>query len=149
MNASVCRREDELLDALGRGYVGPELTAHVDGCPSCSELRLVAGALLDDRREAITEAHVPSAGAMWFRMQMRHRREAQATARRSLLVGQALTVAVAIALLVTLLGADVVGEVREMRDALASVQLSTKILIVLAAWALVTPIAGFVAVRQK
>ena len=54
-----CARENELLDALGRGYVGSELGAHIASCTACTELRAVAGALLDDRAHAVAAAHVP------------------------------------------------------------------------------------------
>jgi hypothetical protein len=141
-----CPRADELLDALARGFVGPELAMHVDSCADCGELRLVAGALLDERVEAIAEAPVPSAAAMWWRMQVRRHEEAQARARRSLLIGQAATLAVALALVVSLLGADVAAGVRR---AIASIQLGTPWLLALATWLLATPIAGWVALRQK
>ncbi|HEX2122336.1 MAG TPA: hypothetical protein VHL59_11895 [Thermoanaerobaculia bacterium] len=149
MSAERCLREDELLDALGRRFVGPELEAHVASCPSCSELQMVAGALLDDRAQAMMEAPVPSAGTMWWRMQMRHRQEAQAMARRSLLVGQAVTLAVAIALVVSLFGASFALELREVREVLASVRVSTPLLLAIATWVLIAPIAGYVAIRQK
>ena len=31
-----CIRESELLDALGRGFVGDELNGHVASCESCT-----------------------------------------------------------------------------------------------------------------
>jgi hypothetical protein len=141
-----CPRTDELLDALGRRFVGPELAAHVELCADCNELRLVAGALLDERVDAIAEASVPSAAAMWWRLQVRRQEEAQARARRSLLIGQAATLAVALTLAVSLLGADVAAG---MRHVIASIQLGTPWLLVLATWLVATPIAGWAALRQK
>ena len=146
MNADRCLREDELLDALGRGFIGAELTAHITECPSCAEVHLVAGAFFDERANAIAEAPVPSAGTMLWRMQMRQRREAQATARRSLLVGQAATLVVAIALVVALFGADLAIGIREV---VSTIRLSTPLLLALATWVLAAPIAGYVAIRQK
>jgi hypothetical protein len=143
---SACLREDELLDALGRGFIGAELASHVDGCPSCSELRLVAGALLDDRTEAIKEAAVPASGTMWWRMQLRRRQEAQSATRRSLLLGQAVTLSIAIVLVAALFGADLAVGVREV---IVSIRLSTPLMIALATWFLLAPIAGWVAIRQK
>lgn len=102
-----CARENELLDALERGYVGSELTEHVAACESCRELRDVAGALLDDREIAMRDAHVPSAGAMWFRLRLRARQDAEATGRRALVVGQFATVAIALTLVVTFFGSEV------------------------------------------
>ena len=146
MSAVTCPREDELLDALGAGFVGAELEAHVQECASCSELRLVTSALLDERATAITEAPVPASGTMLWRMKMRRRQELQAAARRSLLVGQAVTVAVAIALIVVLFGEDIAGGVREL---FATIRLSTPLALALAAWLLLAPIGGYVAIRQK
>jgi hypothetical protein len=146
MSAHECHREDELLDALGRGYVGAELAAHIESCASCSELQLVAGALLNDRADAVAEAPVPAAGTMWWRMQLRHRHEAQSTARRTLLIGQALTLAIAVGLMVVLFGADVALTVRQL---VGSIHLGTPFFLALATSLLLVPIAGWVAIRQK
>jgi hypothetical protein len=146
MSAERCHREDELLDALGRGFVGAELDEHVTSCAVCSELRLVAGALLDDRAQAMNEAAVPSAGTMWWRMQLRQRQEAQSLTRRSLIFGQAATLVIAIALVVALFGGDIAVGVQE---AIAAVRMSTPLLFALATSAFVVPIAGWVAIRQK
>ena len=146
MSAKRCDRENELLDALERGFVPSDLEAHITTCGSCAELRLVAGALLDDRMHAITEASVPSAGTMWWRMLVRHRHDVEAASRRSLMVGQALTLAVAIGLMGLFFGADVMAEVRKIA---AAIRVSTPLLLALATWILIAPIAGWVAIRQK
>lgn len=145
MSAELCSREDELLEALGRGYVGPELDEHAQTCTSCSEVRLLAGALLDDRQHAIAEAPVPAAGTVWWRMRMRHRREAEATARRSLFLGQAVTLTVALAVLLTIFGADLAATVRHLAG---TIHLSTKMLFILATTLLAAPIASWVAIRS-
>lgn len=145
-NTPRCHREDELLDSLGRGLVGPELAEHAGSCASCSELRLVAGALLEDRGHAIAESAVPSSGAMWWRMQMRHRQDAQAATRRSLFVGQALTLVIAFALIGSLFGGHVLVGVREVIQA---IRVSTPLLLALTTWALVAPFAGWMAVKRK
>ena len=141
-----CQREDELLEALARGFVGDELNAHVAGCAACGELRNVAGALLDERVQAVAEAPVPAAGAMWLRMQVRYRQEVQAAARRSLLIGQAATLAIAVILIASFFGADVAVEVRKV---FTTIHLSTPLLLVLTAWLLVAPVVGYVAIKQK
>ena len=146
MNARHCQVEDELLDALERGFVSTELEEHLAACPGCSELRQVAGALLDDRAQAIMAAPIPSAATMWWRMQVRHRQEAEATARRSLLAGQAVTLAVVIALLISFFGTDIALEARQM---ITAIRLSTPILMALGTWIIAAPIAGWVALRQK
>jgi len=141
-----CQREDELLDALGRGFIGEELESHIASCSACGELRLVAGAFLDDRVEAFKEAALPSAGTMWWRMRVRERHDAEATARRSLFIGQAMTLMVALSLVVLYFGTDVATTVRHI---IATIRLSTPLLLALATWALLAPIAGWVAIRQK
>jgi hypothetical protein len=146
MSAARCQREDELLDALGRGYIPPELAGHIAACASCAELQLVAGALLDERIEAMAEAPVPSAGTMWWRMQVRHRHDVQAAARRSLLVGQAATLLIALVLVASFFGAELTVGLREV---ITAVRLSTPLMIAVGAWLLLAPIAGWVAIRQK
>lgn len=146
MSTERCHREDELLEALGRSFVGPELESHVASCPSCSELRLVAGALLDDRAQAMMEAPLPSSGTMWWRMRVRHRHELEARARRSLLIGQAATLLVAIALVVSFFGTDVAAELRHLAT---TIRFSTPLLLGAATSALLLPLAGWVAIRQK
>jgi hypothetical protein len=133
-----CRFEDELIDALGRGFVGPELTAHAASCESCSELQLVAGALLDDHAVAVRDAAVPSSATMWWRMQMRHRHDVELAARRSLLIGQALTLAVAIALVAMLFG----GQLTEgAHRAIEAVRSSTTLLVTVVLAMIAAPIA--------
>jgi hypothetical protein len=83
---------------------------------------------------------------MWWRVRMREQREVQAKARRSLLVGQAATLAIAMVLIAALLGAELAVNVREVA---ASIRLSTPLLLALTAWLLFAPIAGWVAIRQK
>lgn len=146
MSGVRCEREDELLDALERAFLSPELEEHVRSCPACTELRLVAGALLDDRAQAMAQAAVPAAGTMWWRMLVRHRLDAEAAARRSLLVGQAVTLFIAIGLIGLFFGTDVLAEVRKVA---ASIRVSTPLLLALATWLLAAPIAGWVAIRQK
>jgi hypothetical protein len=146
MSAERCPRENELLDSLGRNFVGAELESHVTSCTSCGELRLVAGAFLDDRAQAMMEAPVPSSGTMWWRMRVRHRHDLEARARRSLFIGQAATLLVALALVISFFGTDVALELRHL---VTTVRVSTPLLLIAATWLLVVPIAGWVAIRQK
>jgi hypothetical protein len=146
MSAKRCASEDDLLDALGRGFVRAELEAHVVSCSACTELRIVAGALLDDRARAMLEAPVPSAATMWWRMQMRRRHEAEAIARRSLMMGQAATLVIALTLVMSFFGTDVALHVH---DLMLTIRLGSPLLIAAATLILVTPLAGWVAVRQK
>jgi predicted anti-sigma-YlaC factor YlaD len=145
-HANLCPREDELLAALGAGFLGEELESHIATCAACAELHLVAGALLDERMQAVTEAALPSSGTMLWRMQMRRRQEAQSAARRSLLIGQAVTLAAAVVLVFLLLGGHLAGEAVNV---IASIKLRPLLLLALAIWVLAAPIAGWVLIRQK
>jgi hypothetical protein len=144
-----CPRENELLDALGAGFIGEELESHIRTCAACGELRLVAGALLDERVQALAEAAeaaLPSSGTMLWRMQMRRRQEAQAAARRSLLIGQVVTLAAAVVLVFTLLGGTLASEAVNV---IASIRLSPPLLLAVGIWLLAAPIAGWMLIRQK
>jgi len=141
-----CPREAEVLGGLGRGFLGLDLEAHLRDCEPCRELHLVAGALLTERAEAIAEAPVPSAGTMWWRMRLRHRQEAQATARRALLVGQALSLAVALALLLSLLGPGVLHGLRQL---FADARLGALLLLAVVTLLVAVPIGGWLALRGK
>lgn len=146
MNTARCSREEELIEALERGFVGAELAGHLASCEPCSELHSVAAALLDEKSAALAEAGVPSAGTMWWRLQMRHRREAQAMASRSLLIGQAASLVVALVLLGSLFGSEIAAG---MQGVVAKLRLSTPILVAIATWLLAAPVAGWIAIRQK
>ena len=99
MNAPLCPREGEVLDALRSGAwpagCGEELRAHPAECPSCRDLVEVTTALFEDRDAGIHEAPVPGSGLVWWKMQMRHRQEAMGSARRTLLLVQATALSVA------------------------------------------------------
>ncbi|HET7436709.1 MAG TPA: hypothetical protein VFN10_18515 [Thermoanaerobaculia bacterium] len=141
-----CHREDELLDALARGYTGDELREHVASCASCAELQAVAGALLNEHSVAIAEAAVPSSATMWWRLRIRERHDAEAAARRSLYIGQAATLLIAFGLVVAFFGNDFGQTVRAL---VASIHLSTPLLLAIATWLVAAPVAGWVAIRQK
>ena len=103
-----CVREDEVLDALGafsrREGMDPELREHVDGCASCSEVVALADALLEDHRILVTEAQVPSSAIVWWRAQMRSRREAQQVVTQPITFVQGLILACAAGLTVAAAG---------------------------------------------
>lgn len=109
-----CPHEDELLDALGRGFVDPDLRSHLRECSPCRELELVAGSLLEDRSLAVATAAVPSASAMWVRMQIRARLQAEARARRTLVIGQAISLLVAVLLVVTVVGGYLAASIPDL-----------------------------------
>lgn len=142
IHTSSCPREPELLEALEGGFIGAELGEHVASCAACSEIRGVAAAFLDERAHAFNEAPVPSSGTMLWRMHIRHRLEAQAAARGSLLIGQAVTVIVALVLVIAFFGSEV-------RAFATTIHLSTPLLYIIGTWLLIAPLLGWAAIRQK
>ena len=103
-----CAREDELLEALQSGRwpetADPMLRTHVDGCASCADLLAVAAPLLDEHHALVHEAQVPSSAIVWWRAQMRSKREAAETAAQPISVVQGITFACIAGLLATALG---------------------------------------------
>jgi hypothetical protein len=75
-----CVREHEVVDALNRGHwpdaCAPELRAHVAECRACSDLVLVTRTFQQARVEAAALPRVESAGALWWRAQLRRRNTA-------------------------------------------------------------------------
>ena len=92
-----CPREQELLDALASSRwparCDPELRAHVAACSVCADTLAVALPLLMEGDVAYAEAQVPSSGMVWWRAQMRARREAERAASRPIAIVQAVAFA--------------------------------------------------------
>ncbi len=103
-----CPREPELVETIadGRwpGATDPALASHVSSCAVCSEVVLVAGALRSDYESECATAHVPPAGLVWWRAQLRARRQLAGTAARPITYAHAFTGAVAAGLFFTLGG---------------------------------------------
>jgi hypothetical protein len=102
-----CPREHELLEAFQascRPDLAEPLSQHVAGCVSCTETLAVVRALVDERDVLMQEATVPSSAIVWWRAQMRSRREAAAEASRPISFVQGIAVACAAGILATLLG---------------------------------------------
>ena len=108
MRRTACTREAEVLEALqSRRWpdaADPALRAHVEGCAACGELVTVAAALLDEHHALVQEAQVPSSAIVWWRAQMRSRREAAERAAQPISVVQGIALACFAGLLATALG---------------------------------------------
>ncbi|MGH9351987.1 MAG: hypothetical protein ACRD2G_07495 [Terriglobia bacterium] len=81
MKATSCDREIEVLGAIQSGHwleaSDPDLRAHAAGCPVCAEVALVACALLEADVWSGAEIHpLPQASLVWWKAQLRARREA-------------------------------------------------------------------------
>ena len=103
-----CPREQELLDVVQASRwpaaCDRELRAHVVTCASCTDLLAVVAPLLDEQRQLVQEAAVPSSAIVWWRAQMRVRREAMEKAAQPISFVQGISFACAAGLLATLLG---------------------------------------------
>lgn len=80
MSPFSCNREREVADLLRRGHwpqaCPADLRTHVDSCRSCSDLVVVTRTLQTARTNAADVPHLHSAGALWWRAQLRRRNQA-------------------------------------------------------------------------
>ncbi len=76
MTPFTCAREKEVAQLLHRGHwpqaSAAELRDHVAACRTCSDLVLVTQAFQGAKATAAAP-HLPSAGAIWWRAQLRRR----------------------------------------------------------------------------
>ena len=88
MSAVECTREIDVVEAItnGRWPAGAteELQQHAARCPVCTDVVRVALALTQDRSAALEKVQLPSAGLVWWRSEMRARRDAVNKATRPL-----------------------------------------------------------------
>ena len=100
-----CEFEADVLAAVLQSRwperVDGELRAHVPKCDVCSDVALIASAI-DGARE---EAMVPEAGRIWWKSQLRARREAAAAAGRPITATQVMAFACAVGLIGACFGA--------------------------------------------
>jgi len=120
-----CDREPDVLDALAAGRwparCDEDLRAHVSACAICRDLADVATAFAEDRDAAWRAAHVPSAGVVWWRAQLRAREDAARAAGRPVAFVQGVAASVAAWLAVALFRAIPAGFAAEWRTWLANV----------------------------
>jgi hypothetical protein len=99
-----CTREQDVVDALAAGRwperCDPDLRSHVDGCAVCADLLEVVAPLLDARDVVYADVRVPSSGTVWWRAQVRARREAARQATRPITVAQTIAASIGVAGLV-------------------------------------------------
>jgi hypothetical protein len=163
-----CSYEAEILEAITEsrwpGACVAELHDHVDRCAFCRELVAVVLPLLEDHSALCRDARVPPAGAVWWRAQMRARREAAEAAIRPITVVERLALACAIGLTggaATLMMPATRQWVSAMVEAvrratLGGIELAqlqalapAGILPLVAAWLLIAPIAIYLAVGEE
>jgi hypothetical protein len=164
-----CSREQDVLDALSARRwperCDADLRAHVASCAICADLVDVATALLDDHEVAWGDAHVPPSGVVWWRAQLRAREEAARAAARPLAFIQGVAASVAVWLVLALVRAvppgylstwrawlmglvpDITVRMPDLARVTGAVPLS--ILVLLAAWLLLAPVAIYFAVVDE
>jgi hypothetical protein len=80
-----------------------ELRLHAGSCDICADLVEVVGPLLDARDVVYADVPVPASGTVWWRAQVRARREAARQAARPITVAQAIAASIGVAGLVALI----------------------------------------------
>ena len=87
-----CIREQEVVEAAATGRwperVDEDLRAHVSACPICADVAEIAPLFVAERDAAWEEADLPPASAVFWRAQLRVRREAAEQAARPMLLVQ-------------------------------------------------------------
>jgi hypothetical protein len=103
-----CVQEDAVLSALKASRLNeacePGLIAHLAACESCAQLTDLARALLDDHQTLVSQAQVPSSAIVWWRAQMRSRRDAAHVVTQPMTFVQGLILACAAGLTVAAVG---------------------------------------------
>jgi hypothetical protein len=104
-----CEFEADVLTAVLQSRwperVPAELRAHVAECGICADVAVIAGAIDGAREEMGAAAVVPEAGRVWWKAQLRARREAAAAAGRPITATQVLAFACAVGLIGACFGA--------------------------------------------
>lgn len=102
MSRVECKYETEILDAVASGRwpdrLDTELRDHASSCSICSEVAMVSALYRDEYALAMDQVRVPSAGLVWWKSELRARREAVRVASRpiTLVAGIAGTCAIAV-----------------------------------------------------
>lgn len=159
-----CAREPEVIEAVTTGC-WPEdgaLRSHVTACRTCSDVVTLLQRLASERDRLIEQAHLPAAGLVWWRAQIRARQEAARTVTQPIAFAQGLAVAVGlgIAFAVAGLASPWVRERAEwVMDYVRAIETSAQvtgltsvfqgstmwIIAAIAAWFIVAPLVIFLA----
>ena len=94
-----CAWEHDVTDAMVAGRwpraCDRELVRHVQECATCGDLVDVATSLLHGDAELVRDVRLPSAAHVWWRAQLKARREKAIAAARPIAVAQAIAAATA------------------------------------------------------
>ena len=103
MKVPQCEKEPAVTELLQSGR-WPEacdaaLRGHVEKCPVCSEIVLVARLLQEDNASLLADVKLPDAGLVWWKAQLRARREATELATRPIALAERFALACGMAVL--------------------------------------------------
>ena len=155
MSRVMCPLEQETLAMVqsGRWPHGCDETsrAHINDCTLCGDIVRVAVLVSNDYQATLRTARVPNSGLIWWRMQRRSRQEAVRTASRVITIVQAIAVAAGVAVAIGILTAA--GRAFSVNPSEISQAILTQwgipLLITLAAWLALAPVAVYLAVGKE
>lgn len=88
MRLASCAKELAVVEAVRSGRCDARLHTHIAECPVCAEVLLVAQLLRQEDESAQAAARLPKAGEVWWRAQVRSRREAAERAVRPIAIAE-------------------------------------------------------------
>lgn len=101
-----CDREQDVLDAItARRWpdrCDRELSEHVAGCAVCRDLAEITLAIAAERDAAWSDGHIPPAGVVWWRAQLRAREDKARAATRPVAFVHGVAASVAVWLIVSI-----------------------------------------------
>jgi hypothetical protein len=107
MKVPQCEKEQAVTEMLQCGRwpeaCDPALRIHVENCPVCSEVALVGQLLREENASLLAEVKLPNAGLVWWKAQLRARREAAELATRPIALAERFAVACGLASLLAFL----------------------------------------------
>jgi hypothetical protein len=107
MKVPQCEKEQALTETLQRGQwpeaCDPALHMHVENCAVCSEVVQVAQALREEHTSLCADMKLPDAGLVWWKAQLRARREAAELATRPIALAERFALACGLASLLAFL----------------------------------------------
>jgi len=138
MRPTECAWERAILRTIAEGrwpeHCEEDLREHLAACGTCAVLIEVAHALARDRERAARTAPVPGSGAAWWRMQLRMRREAERSARRTVTLVQGAILGVCAIVALVLVGEIATPPEGGAAAIVHTVPWSNRIFIALVAW---------------
>ena len=125
--------------------------AHINDCTICGDVVRVAVLVSNDYQATLRTARVPNSGLIWWRMQRRSRQEAVRTASRVITIVQAIAVAAGVSVAIGILTATSRAFSFAPSDLSQTIvaQWGIPLLVALAAWLALAPVAVYLAVGKE